>query len=114
MASGSRIVSSPMASAPRRKGASRSRQPLPSGLRPRKACSKALGTGIRHGVFWRDMEVINLAGGRPTMRLSGGAAERLASMTPEGMEAFIHLTLTDEPPMAMAVVMIEARPRATL
>jgi holo-[acyl-carrier protein] synthase len=80
----------------------------------KEACSKALGTGIRHGVFWRDMEVINLAGGRPTMRLSGGAAERLASMTPAGMEAFIHLTLTDEPPMAMAVVMIEARPRATL
>ena len=80
----------------------------------KEACSKALGTGIRHGVFWRDMEVVNLAGGRPTLRLTGGAAERLAQLTPEGMEPVIHLTLTDEPPLAMAFVMIEARPlRAT-
>jgi holo-[acyl-carrier protein] synthase len=77
----------------------------------KEACSKALGTGIRHGVFWRDMEVVNLPGGQPTLRLTGGAAERLARMTPEGMESVIHLTLTDEPPMALAVVMIEARPR---
>jgi holo-[acyl-carrier protein] synthase len=77
----------------------------------KEACSKALGTGIRHGVFWRDMEVINLPGGQPTLRLTGGAAERLARITPSGMDAVIHLTLTDEPPMALAVVMIEARPR---
>lgn len=76
----------------------------------KEACSKALGTGIRHGVFWRDMEVVSLPGGRPTMRLTGGAAKRLAAMMPPGMEPFIHVSLTDEPPMAMAIVIIEARP----
>jgi holo-[acyl-carrier protein] synthase len=76
----------------------------------KEACSKALGTGLRQGVFWRDMEVINLASGRPTMRLSGGALERLRAMTPEGHEAVIHISLTDDPPMAQAFVVIEARP----
>jgi holo-[acyl-carrier protein] synthase len=76
----------------------------------KEACSKALGTGLRQGVFWRDMEVINLASGRPTMRLSGGALERLWAMTPEGHEAVIHVSLTDDPPMAQAFVVIEARP----
>ena len=76
----------------------------------KEACSKALGTGLRQGVFWRDMEVINLASGRPTMRLSGGALERLRAMTPEGHEAVIHVSLTDDPPMAQAFVVIEARP----
>jgi holo-[acyl-carrier protein] synthase len=76
----------------------------------KEACSKALGTGLRQGVFWRDMEVVNLASGRPTMRLSGGALERLKAMTPEGHEAVIHVSLTDDPPMAQAFVVIEARP----
>ena len=76
----------------------------------KEACSKALGTGLREGVFWRDMEVVNLRSGRPTMRLTGGALERLKAMTPEGHEAVIHVSLTDDPPMAQAFVVIEARP----
>ena len=76
----------------------------------KEACSKALGTGLRAGVFWRDMEVVNLPGGRPTMRLTGGAAARLAAMTPPGHEAFVHVSMTDDPPMAQAFVVIEARP----
>ena len=78
----------------------------------KEACAKALGTGLSHGVFWRDMEVVNLAGGRPTMRLTGGALERLRAMTPPGHEAVVHVSLTDDPPMAQAFVVIEARPRA--
>ncbi|MGO4737437.1 holo-ACP synthase [Bosea sp. 2KB_26] len=76
----------------------------------KEACSKALGTGLSRGVFWRDMEVVNLPGGQPTMRLTGGAAERLAVMLPPGHEAFVHVSLTDDPPMAQAFVVIEARP----
>jgi holo-[acyl-carrier protein] synthase len=76
----------------------------------KEACSKALGTGMRLGVFWRDMEVVNLPGGAPTMRLTGGALERLRSMTPPGHEAVVHVTLTDDPPLAQAFVVIEARP----
>ena len=75
----------------------------------KEACSKALGTGMHRGVFWRDMEVINLRSGQPTMRLTGGAAARLAALMPTGHEAFIHVSLTDEPPMAQAFVLIEAR-----
>ncbi len=75
----------------------------------KEACSKALGTGLRRGVFWRDMEVVNKPGGQPTMRLTGGALERLRSLVPDGHEAAIHVTLTDEPPMAQAFVVIEAR-----
>jgi holo-[acyl-carrier protein] synthase len=75
----------------------------------KEACAKALGTGIRAGVFWRDMGVVNLPSGQPTMRLTGGAAERLAKITPPGREAFIHLTITDEEPIAQAFVVIEAR-----
>ncbi|MEF3365676.1 holo-ACP synthase [Methylocystis sp. 9N] len=74
----------------------------------KEACAKALGTGIRAGVFWKDMGVVNLASGRPTMALTGGAAARLAQMTPPGMRAVIHLTLTDEYPLAQAQVLIEA------
>ncbi len=76
----------------------------------KEACSKALGTGLRGGVFWRDMEVVNLPGGRPTLRLTGGAAERLARMLPAGHEPRIHVTLTDDPPLAQAFVVIEAVP----
>lgn len=76
----------------------------------KEACSKALGTGIRAGVFWRDMEVVNLPSGRPTMRLTGGAAVRLAQMVPPGHEAVVHVSLTDDPPLAQAFVVIEARP----
>jgi holo-[acyl-carrier protein] synthase len=77
----------------------------------KEACAKALGTGLRHGVFWRDMGVVNLRSGQPTMQLTGGAAERLAAITPAGCEAFIHLTITDEHPLAQAFVVIEARPK---
>jgi len=76
----------------------------------KEACAKALGTGIRRGVFWRDMGVINLRSGQPTMALTGGAAERLAEMTPPGMKAVIHLSLTDDHPYAQAFVIIEAVP----
>jgi holo-[acyl-carrier protein] synthase len=76
----------------------------------KEACSKALGTGFSSGVFWRDMGVVNMASGRPTISLTGGAAAKLAAMTPAGHTALIHLTLTDEPPMALAVVLIEALP----
>jgi holo-[acyl-carrier protein] synthase len=76
----------------------------------KEACAKALGTGLRAGVFWRDMEVANLPSGQPTMRLAGGALERLKAMTPDGHDAIIHVTLTDDPPLAQAFVVIEARP----
>lgn len=74
----------------------------------KEACSKALGTGISRGVYWRDMGVVNMRSGRPTMALTGGAAERLAELIPPGHEPVIHVTLTDDHPMAMAVVIIEA------
>ena len=76
----------------------------------KEACAKALGSGLRHGVFWRDMGVVNLRSGKPTMRLTGGAAARLAAITPPGREAFIHLTITDDFPLAQAFVIIEAMP----
>lgn len=76
----------------------------------KEACSKALGTGFRQSVFWRDLEVVNLPTGQPTMRLHGPASARLAKLIPAGHEAVIHLTLTDEPPLAQAFVIIEARP----
>jgi len=78
----------------------------------KEACSKALGTGIRMGTAWRDMGVVNLPSGQPTMALTGKALERLKDLTPPGMKAFIHVTLTDDHPMAQAIVMIEARPEA--
>ncbi len=74
----------------------------------KEACSKALGTGMRGGVFWRDMGVVNAPSGKPTMRLTGGAAERLAALIPEGMQAVVHLSLTDDHPYAQAFVIIEA------
>ena len=74
----------------------------------KEACSKALGTGFRRGVFWRDLGVVNLPSGRPTMRLTGGAQRRLDEITPTGMIAQRDITLTDEPPLAQAVVIITA------
>jgi holo-[acyl-carrier protein] synthase len=79
----------------------------------KEACSKALGTGMRRGVWWRDMGVVNLPSGRPTMKLTGGAAERLAKMTPPGVVARIDLTITDEYPLAQAFVIISAVPAGT-
>ena len=76
----------------------------------KEACAKALGTGLRAGVFWRDMGVVNLRSGRPIMRLTGGALARLKAITPAGCEARIDVTLTDEGPMAQALVIISAVP----
>lgn len=76
----------------------------------KEACAKALGTGLRRGVYWRDMGVINLPSGRPTIRLTGGAARQLADLTPEGYEARIDLTLTDDFPLAAAIVIISGLP----
>ncbi|PWK75677.1 holo-ACP synthase [Aminobacter sp. AP02] len=76
----------------------------------KEACSKALGCGIAEGVFWRDMGVVNMPGGRPTMELTGGAARRIAEMVPAGHRAVVHLTITDDFPLAQAFVIIEAVP----
>jgi holo-[acyl-carrier protein] synthase len=76
----------------------------------KEACSKALGTGFRRGVFWRDMGVVNLPSGKPTLALTGGAAKRLAEITPPGMIPSIDLSLTDERPIAQAIVIITAVP----
>ena len=76
----------------------------------KEACSKALGTGFRKGVFWRDMGVTNLPSGKPTMVLTGGALARLAELTPDGMTAQIDLTITDDFPLAQAIVIISALP----
>jgi len=79
----------------------------------KEACAKALGTGLSRGVFWRDMGVVNLPGGKPTLKLDGGALKRLEEITPPGHIADIHLTITDEFPLAQAIVIIYARPSAT-
>jgi holo-[acyl-carrier protein] synthase len=77
----------------------------------KEACAKALGTGMRQGVFWRDIGVVNLPTGRPTLRLTGGALRHLEAMVPKGCEPRIDLTITDEWPMAQAFVIISALPR---
>ena len=79
----------------------------------KEACAKALGTGMRAGVWWRDMGVVNLPSGRPTMKLTGGAAARLAKLMPPGHVADIHVTITDEYPLAQAFVIISAVPAST-
>ncbi|MDX5393089.1 MAG: holo-ACP synthase [Pseudomonadota bacterium] len=76
----------------------------------KEACSKALGTGFRRGVFWRDMGVANMPSGAPTMALTGGALKRLQEITPAGHKAVVHVTLTDDHPYAQAFVIIEAVP----
>ncbi|OYX71764.1 MAG: holo-ACP synthase [Rhizobiales bacterium 32-66-11] len=79
----------------------------------KEACAKALGTGLSHGVFWRDMGVVNLPTGKPTLALTGGAAARLAAMVPDGYEPRIELSLTDEGPLSAAYVIISAVPAGT-
>jgi holo-[acyl-carrier protein] synthase len=79
----------------------------------KEACAKALGTGLARGVFWRDMGVVNLPGGKPTMQLTGGAAARLETLMPPGCRPSIHLTITDDFPLAQAFVIIEALPADT-
>jgi len=74
----------------------------------KEACAKALGTGLNRGVYWRDMGVVNLPGGKPSMRLTGGALKRLEKITPPGMRAQIDLTITDDFPLAQAIVIISA------
>jgi len=76
----------------------------------KEACSKALGTGLRRGVYWRDMGVVNKPSGKPTLLLTGGALKQLQGITPAGMRAEVHLTITDDFPMAQAFVIIEALP----
>jgi holo-[acyl-carrier protein] synthase len=76
----------------------------------KEACAKALGTGMSQGVFWRDMGVVNLPSGKPTMALTGAAARRLESLTPKGCKAQIDLSLTDDFPLAQAIVIISAIP----
>ncbi|HUC65085.1 MAG TPA: holo-ACP synthase [Stellaceae bacterium] len=78
----------------------------------KEAGAKALGTGFRRGVYWRDLGVVNLPGGRPTLMLTGGALKRLEAITPPGMTVRIDVTLTDEPPIAQALVIISAVPAA--
>ena len=78
----------------------------------KEACAKALGTGVpRRGVHWKHMGVVNLPSGKPTIELSGGAAERLKQMTPDGWDAYVHLSITDDDPYALAMVIIEAFPK---
>lgn len=77
----------------------------------KEACSKALGTGLAQGTFWRDMEVTNLPSGRPTLTLTGGALKHLEAMVPAGYRADIHVTLTDDYPLAQAMVIISAVPK---
>ena len=77
----------------------------------KEACAKALGTGLNQGVYWRDIGVVNLPGGKPTMRLTGGALKRLEKITPSGHQAQIDLTITDDFPLAQAIVIISAVPK---
>ncbi len=79
----------------------------------KEACAKALGTGFRRGVWHKDMGVVNLPGGRPTMELTGGAARRLAELVPPGMTARIDISITDEPPLAQVIVIISAVPKSS-
>lgn len=78
----------------------------------KEACSKALGTGLAMGISWKDMSVSNLVSGQPTMELTGWAAKKMSKMTPEGYEAIVHVTLTDDHPWAQAFVVIEAIPKS--
>ena len=109
---GERFVSRIFTEVERRKSDGRAQRAASYAKRfaAKEACAKALGTGLRHGVFWRDMGVINLPSGRPTLKLTGGAARVLQELTPEGYEARIDLTLTDDFPLAAAIVIISGLP----
>jgi len=111
---GDRFVARVFTAEERRKAESRAHPAATYAKRfaAKEACAKALGTGFRAGVFWRDLAVVNLPSGRPTMRLANGAGARLAAITPPGMRAQIDVTITDEPPQAQAIVIISAVPDA--
>ena len=100
------------AKAERRRGAGTHIDTYAKRFAAKEAMSKALGTGFNQGVFMKDIGVVNAPSGAPTLELTGGALKRLQALTPEGFEASIHLTLTDEPPLAQAQVIIEAHPKA--
>lgn len=109
---GARFIERCFTPVEQKKAAARS-NPIPTYAKrfaAKEACSKALGTGFRRGVFFRDMGVVNLPSGQPTLELTGGALERLQEITPKGMKALVHLTITDEAPWASAYVIIEAVP----
>ncbi len=107
---GERFLSRVFTEAERRKSDARAGRAASYAKRfaAKEACAKALGTGFREGVFWRDMGVVNLANGRPTLELTGGAARALADLTPEGHAVRIDLSITDDFPMAQAIVIISA------
>ena len=107
---GERFLSRVFTEAERRKSDARASRAASYAKRfaAKEACAKALGTGFREGVFWRDMGVVNLASGRPTLELTGGAARALADLTPEGHAVRIDLSITDDFPMAQAIVIISA------
>jgi holo-[acyl-carrier protein] synthase len=107
---GERFLSRIFTDAERRKSDARAARAASYAKRfaAKEACAKALGTGFRQGVFWRDMGVVNLPSGRPTLELTGGAARALASITPEGHEVRIDLSITDDFPTAQAIVIISA------
>lgn len=109
---GDRFIDRIFTSAERTKAESRAKavETYAKRFAAKEACSKALGTGFRCGVFWRDMGVVNLPGGRPTMTLTGGALARLRAITPVGCEARIDVSLTDDGPTAQAIVIISADP----
>ena len=105
-ASGLPGVALPRSSEPNRTGGACAPRPTPSGSLPRRPAPKR--TGLSHGVYWRDMGVVNLPSGKPTMKLTGGAAAMLARLVPAGHEPHIHVSITDDNGMAQAFVIIEA------
>jgi len=109
---GDRFISRVFTDIERRKSEGRAQRAASYAKRfaAKEACAKALGTGLRQGVFWRDMGVVNLPSGRPTLKLTGGAAKVLEALTPNGYEARIDLTLTDDFPLAAAIVIISGLP----
>ena len=110
MASVSSPASSPTSSAPNPTGARSRAASYAKRFAAKEACAKALGTGLNQGVYWRDMGVVNLPGGKPTMALTGGALKRLEAITPPGHRAQIDLSITDDFPLAQAIVIISAVP----
>jgi len=109
---GDRFIERVFTEAERRKSDARAQRAASYAKRfaAKEACAKALGTGLRRGVYWRDMGVVNMLSGRPTLHLTGGAARTLAEMTPDGFSTRIDLTLTDDFPLAAAIVIISCLP----